>query len=72
MLTVIRRVLSWSLHSTENMKADYLSIIAKLCTLLILFGPVANVYSLDIRKYKIYKDSLFNIYSEHKNASIAV
>ncbi|XP_029660186.1 discoidin domain-containing receptor 2-like [Formica exsecta] len=31
------------------MKADYLSIIAKLCTLLILFGPVTNVYSLDIR-----------------------
>ncbi|XP_011692196.1 PREDICTED: discoidin domain-containing receptor 2-like [Wasmannia auropunctata] len=31
------------------MKTDYLSIIVKFCTLLILFGPVTDVHSLDIR-----------------------
>ncbi|TGZ50640.1 discoidin domain-containing receptor 2 isoform X1 [Temnothorax longispinosus] len=31
------------------MKTDYLSIIARFCTLLILFGPVTDVHSLDIR-----------------------
>ncbi|XP_020282480.1 discoidin domain-containing receptor 2-like isoform X2 [Pseudomyrmex gracilis] len=31
------------------MKTDYLSIIARLCPMLILFGPVTDVQSLDIR-----------------------
>ncbi|XP_011873229.1 PREDICTED: discoidin domain-containing receptor 2-like isoform X2 [Vollenhovia emeryi] len=31
------------------MKTDYLSIIARFCTLLILCGPVTDVHSLDIQ-----------------------
>lgn len=35
------------------METDRFSIIAKLCVLLMLFGPAADVHSLDIRKYDL-------------------
>lgn len=43
------------------MKTDYFSIIVKSCTLLMLFGPVTDVQSLDIRKYAYLLDDEMNI-----------
>lgn len=53
------------------MKIDYLSIIARLCTLLLLFDRVADVHSLDISKYNLLQ-CILNICSGSRNAAISL